>query len=316
MATRPAAEWGAEYARFLKSRRHGPPQRDRAAAAPRGDRAPDRAARRRGQGHRKRHPLSDGHAAPVRRRRRGVGLVAPGVRLRAGRHRPPPGGGSLSHAVQRGRHPGQQLHVLGRRRARRHPSERRAVTARDSSRSDAPPRAGSRSTARVRSRPVFSAEFDLPPQRAAVLALAELRLPPDTQAAHARTGSSQAGRQSGGKRSLPQRTTVRDGARRGLSPAGAVRERAAAGASPLQFPRDSHSDPGAAGLLLSLAGGMFAWSRYADRKYLARHQRRDRPSRAGRRARHGARPSDRQGARADATARPLPRADRASTSTP
>ena len=87
---------------------------------------------------------------------------------------------------------------------------------------------------------------------------------------HARTGSSQAGRQSGGKRSLPQRTTVRDGAGRGLSPAGAVGERAAAGAPPLQFPRDSHSDPGAGGP--AAAARRRACSpgrRYADSKYLA-----------------------------------------------
>ena len=49
-------------------------------------------------------------------------------------------------------------------------------------------------------------------------------------------------RQPGGKRSFPQRTAVRDGARRGLSPPGAVGERAAARAPPLQFPRDPHPD--------------------------------------------------------------------------
>ena len=45
-AARPAAEWGAEYARFLKASRRRTPQRHRPAAAPRSHRAAACAARR------------------------------------------------------------------------------------------------------------------------------------------------------------------------------------------------------------------------------------------------------------------------------
>ena len=55
-----------------------------------------------------------------------------------------------------------------------------AAKARDSSRSAGRPAGAVEVYGESASRPVFSAEFDLAPQRAAILALAELRLPPET----------------------------------------------------------------------------------------------------------------------------------------
>ena len=70
---------------------------------------------------------------------------------------------------------------------------------------------------------------------------------------HARGSASQAGRQSGGERSFPQRTAVRNGAGWGLSPARAGGERAPPGAPAPQFPRGLHPHAGSGGA--GAAGG-------------------------------------------------------------
>src|SRR5436305_1635726 len=118
-------------------------------------------------------------------------------------------------------------------------------------------------------RPVFSAEFNLTPQRAAVLALAELRLPPDTQALTL-------------EQVLPKpaiNPVENDLSRNALPYATAL-----AGACPFLAPSANVLPPEhrrsssrailiptlvLAGLLLLVAGAMFGWSRYADKKYLA-----------------------------------------------
>jgi hypothetical protein len=120
------------------------------------------------------------------------------------------------------------------------------------------------------SRPVFSAEFNLSPARAAGLALAELRLPPDTQALTL-------------EQVLPVPVTnpvENDLSRNALPYATAL-----AGACPLLAPSANVLPPEhrrsssrailiptlvLLTILLALGGAMFAWSSYADRKYLAR----------------------------------------------
>jgi hypothetical protein len=119
------------------------------------------------------------------------------------------------------------------------------------------------------SRPVFSAEFEMPPQRATVLALAELRLPPATE-----------------PRTLEQilpkpavNPVENDISRNALPYATAL-----SGACPLLAPaanvlppehRRSNSRamliPSIAlgAVLLLLAGGLFAYRVWADRKYMA-----------------------------------------------
>lgn len=119
------------------------------------------------------------------------------------------------------------------------------------------------------SRPVFSAEFQLSPQRATVLALAELRLPPETIALTL-------------EQVLPKPSinpVENDLSRNALPYATAL-----AGACPLLAPSANVLPPehrrsnsramlvpslvlGA--LLLLLAGGLFAYRVYADRQYLA-----------------------------------------------
>jgi hypothetical protein len=119
------------------------------------------------------------------------------------------------------------------------------------------------------SRPVFSAEFNLTPQRAAVLALAELRLPPDTQALTL-------------EQVLPKPTAnpvENDLSRNALPYATAL-----AGACPMLAPSANvlppeHRESSSRVILiptlilgvvlLALGVSMFAWSRYTDRKYLA-----------------------------------------------
>lgn len=119
-------------------------------------------------------------------------------------------------------------------------------------------------------RPVFSAEFQVPPERAAVLALSELRLPPDTQPVTL-------------EQVLPKpavNPVENDLSRNALPYATAL-----AGACPLLAPsanvlppehRESSSRAiliptiALAVILAAIAGGMFAWSRHADKKYLAR----------------------------------------------
>ena len=119
------------------------------------------------------------------------------------------------------------------------------------------------------SRPVFSAEFQLPPQRAAVLALAELRLPPDTPP---RTLDEVLPK--------PAHNPIENDISRNALPYAT----ALAGACPLFAPSANVLPPehrrsnsramlvpsivlGA--LLLLLAGGLFAYRAWADRKYLA-----------------------------------------------
>jgi hypothetical protein len=120
------------------------------------------------------------------------------------------------------------------------------------------------------SRPVFSAEFNLPPQRAAGLALAELRLPPETEALTF-------------EQVLPRpavNPVENDLSRNALPYATAL-----AGACPRLAPSANVLPPEhrrsssrailiptliLAAILLAVAGGMLAWSSYADRRYLAR----------------------------------------------
>ena len=118
-------------------------------------------------------------------------------------------------------------------------------------------------------RPVFSAEFQLPPQRAALLALAELRLPPDTPPLTM-------------EQVLPKpavNPVENDLSRNALPYATAL-----AGACPRLAPSANVLPPEhrrsssramlipslvLGGLLLVLAGGLFAYRAWADRKYLA-----------------------------------------------
>jgi hypothetical protein len=119
-------------------------------------------------------------------------------------------------------------------------------------------------------RPVFSAEFDVAPQRAALLALAELRLPPETAP---RTLEE----------ILPKpavNPVENDLSRNALPYATAL-----AGACPRFAPSANVLPPEyrrlssramlvpslvLAGVVLLLAGGLWFYSGYADRKYLAR----------------------------------------------
>ncbi len=122
------------------------------------------------------------------------------------------------------------------------------------------------------SRPVFSAEFDAPPQRAAVLALSELRLPPETaplQLAEV----------------LPKPSTnpvENDLSRNALPYATAL-----AGACPRLAPSANVLPPEhrrfnsravfipsivLAALVLLVAGGMMLYSKYAERQYLTQLQ--------------------------------------------
>ena len=98
-------------------------------------------------------------------------------------------------------------------------------------------RARWRYTAKAHWRPVFSAEFEPGSGARRAAGAGRVAAAARNGAAVAGTGAAQAGRQSGGERSFPQRTAVRHGAGRGLSLAVAGGERAAAGASPLQFAR-------------------------------------------------------------------------------
>jgi len=120
------------------------------------------------------------------------------------------------------------------------------------------------------SRPVFSAEFQVTPERAAVLALAELRLPPDTVPMKLEEVLPK-----------PLHNPVENDLSRNALPYAA----ALAGACPrlapsanVLPPEHRRSDSRAIlvptlilGVLLALiAGTMFFWSNYADRQYLAR----------------------------------------------
>jgi hypothetical protein len=119
-------------------------------------------------------------------------------------------------------------------------------------------------------RPVFSAEFQVPAERATVLALSELRLPPDTAAVKL-------------EEVLPKPSlnpVENDLSRNALPYATAL-----AGACPFLAPSANVLPPEhrqsnsrailiptlvLAAVLVIVAGGMFIWSSYADRQYLAR----------------------------------------------
>ena len=120
------------------------------------------------------------------------------------------------------------------------------------------------------SRPVFSAEFDLPPERAAALALSELRLPPDTVPFRLEDTLPQ-----------PDRNPVENDLSRNALPYAT----ALAGACPRLAPSANVLPPenrkfssramfiptiALAALLLICLAGAWVWSGAAERAYLAR----------------------------------------------
>ena len=122
------------------------------------------------------------------------------------------------------------------------------------------------------SRPVFCAEFDLAPQRAATLALAELRLPPDTVPLQL-------------EQVLPKpvvNPVENDLSRNALPYATALagacpRIAPSANVLPAEFRRFNSRTVFIptivlAALVLLVAGGMFGYSRYAEREYLQQLQ--------------------------------------------
>ncbi len=119
-------------------------------------------------------------------------------------------------------------------------------------------------------RPVFSAEFQAPPERATVLALSELRLPPDTKPVTLEQVLPKPAvnpvENDLSRNALPYATALA-GACPHLAPSANV------------LPPDQRQSSSRAILiptlvlvviLLAVAGGMYAWSAYADRQYLAR----------------------------------------------
>ena len=144
----------------------------------------------------------------------------------------------------------------------------------------APPPAGLLATAELEngeievygespSRPVFSAQFDLPPDRAAALAAAELRLPPETEAA--RMDQILPAPLSAAQDFELSRSTTPYAA----SLAGACPRLAAAANLLPEEKRSANSRmifaPTAilAGLLLLVAGAVFGYSRIEERRYIA-----------------------------------------------
>jgi len=120
------------------------------------------------------------------------------------------------------------------------------------------------------SRPVFSAEFDVAPQRAATLALSELRLPPDTAPRKLEEvlpkPSVNPVENDLSRNALPYATALAVACPR-LAPSANV--------LPMKHRRLSSRAVfiptvilGV--LLLAAAGGMMAYSRYADKQYLAK----------------------------------------------
>jgi len=119
-------------------------------------------------------------------------------------------------------------------------------------------------------RPVFSAEFQVPPERAAVLALAELRLPPDTVPVKLEEVLPK-----------PSHNPIENDLSRNALPYAT----ALAGACPFLAPSANvlppeHRQSSSRAILiptlilltvlLGVAGSMWFWSNYADRQYLAR----------------------------------------------
>jgi len=118
-------------------------------------------------------------------------------------------------------------------------------------------------------RPVFSAEFDLAPQRAALLALAELRLPPDTAAAQLEEVLPKPAvnpiENDLSRNALPYVTALAGACPR-FAPAANVlpREHRRLNSRAMLIPSLV-----LAAVVLLLAGGLWGYSVYADRKYLA-----------------------------------------------
>jgi Tfp pilus assembly protein PilN len=122
------------------------------------------------------------------------------------------------------------------------------------------------------SRPVFSAEFDAPPQRAALLALSELRLPPETAplllAEVLPKPSTNPAENDLSRNALPYATALAGACPR-LAPSANV--------LPLEHRRFNSRAvfiPSIvlAALVLLVAGGMMLYSKYAERQYLAQLQ--------------------------------------------
>jgi Tfp pilus assembly protein PilN len=118
------------------------------------------------------------------------------------------------------------------------------------------------------SRPVFCAEFDLAPQRAATLALAELRLPPDTAPLQLEQVLPKPAvnpvENDLSRNALPYATALAGACPR-LAPSANV--------LPAEFRRFNSRTVFIptivlAALLLLVAGGMLAYSRYAEGQYL------------------------------------------------
>jgi Tfp pilus assembly protein PilN len=120
------------------------------------------------------------------------------------------------------------------------------------------------------SRPVFSAEFDLPPERAADLALAELRLPPDTAPLRLEDTLPQPGRNPVendlSRNALPYATALAGACPR-LAPSANVLppEYRKVGSRAMFIPTIV-----LAALLLACLAGAWAWSGASERAYLAR----------------------------------------------
>jgi Tfp pilus assembly protein PilN len=120
------------------------------------------------------------------------------------------------------------------------------------------------------SRPVFSAEFQVPPERATILALAELRLPPDTAPVKLEEVLPK-----------PSHNPIENDLSRNALPYAT----ALAGACPFLAPSANVLPPEhrqsssrviliptliLVTVLLAVAGTMWFWSSYSDRQYLAR----------------------------------------------
>ena len=118
-------------------------------------------------------------------------------------------------------------------------------------------------------RPVFSAEFDLAPQRAALLALAELRLPPDTAAAQLEEVLPKPAvnpvENDLSRNAMPYATALASACPR-LAPSANVlpKEHRRLNSRAMLIPSIV-----LAAIVLLLVGGFWGYSVYADRKYLA-----------------------------------------------
>ena len=178
-ASRPAAEWGAEYTRFLKSLGADPPHRHGSFAPARGHCTDGFAPRRLLPGHGGRAAPGTRFAAPVRRGRGGVGLdvsgagaALVGIARRSVVERYVQAFTGANIPVSSFTFSAAVFHAAVRLQGDGRPAAFVALGRMASG--------GFEAYGESPSRPVFSAEFDMPAPRAAALALAELRLPPDT----------------------------------------------------------------------------------------------------------------------------------------